>query len=242
MFLILRLSLGVWIPSFFILFLLKELFSLLGIDFLASGYMDTEYFILMAILYSTTIGYIAKYFYDRYQQTQDSLNNIYANPAIIVNKEMPKPVVDEVSNEIEGLNLESDNQVSLKRELADMLLHVVLIRRRRKSILLFRNDGTCELFVNDQIVIDLFLQQETIMQINRWMWVNTFYVDEIKREDSEDWITLIEGLEQKFYNCKSFQEPHAQNQLENKSSLFIGRSYKKNIKSWFKNNRGNIDS
>lgn len=241
-FLILRFSLGIWIPSAIILFLVKELFGLLGIDIMETGYMDTEYFILMIVLYSTTIAFIAMCFYNRYQQTQESLNILLSDTNHTIDSEanLPEDVTSGIA--VNSSVIEIDKQETFKREMANMLLHVVLIRKRKSNIFLFRDDGTCELFVSDPLVIDLFIQENTIIQINRWIWVNAFYIKDIRRENNEDSIVLLEDLQEKFYNCKAFQEPNAQNQLGNKPSLYIGRSYKKDVKQWIKDNKGNIDA
>lgn len=244
-FLILRLSLGVWIPSALVLFLLKELFSFLGVDFLESGYMDTEYFILMIVLYSTTIAFIAICFYNRYHQTQKSLNILLSNTSYAA-MDSDVSIVEDKPLEIElvnsGLYVELEKEDTFKRQLADMLLHVVLIRKRKNNTLLFRDDGTCEIFVSDPLVIDLYIKDNAILQINRWIWVNSFFIHCVKRENNEDYIILLEHLHEKFYNCKTFQEPHAQDQVGNKMNLFIGRSYKKSIKNRLKDNRGNINA
>lgn len=237
-FLIVRLLLGVWLPSILILFFLKQLFSLWELDFRDSGYLNTEYFILMIILYCTTIGFIASYFYNGYQRVQRNTHVIstrsHQHGEISIGSSESNPILNA------NKEVDLDRQIILKRELADMLLHVVIIRKRKNNILLFRDDGTCELFISDPEIIDRFIQEETVMQINRWIWVNAFYIKDVKRVNNEDLIIIDEILESKFRECKSFYEPIAQNQPEDKSNLFIGRVYKKEVKLWLKNNRGNI--
>ena len=241
-FLILRFTLGVFIPSYLILFFLKELFSLLGIDFYQSGYLDTEYYILMIILYSTTIAYIAVYFYERYLESQESINNLLSksSPDSNINAQQ---LSDNTTAEKDLGNLETETETEIdsirnetfKRELADMLLHVVLIRKRKNNTLIFRDSGTCELFVKDPKIIDLFIQECTILQINRWYWVNGFYIHDINRINNEDCIILAKELQYKYENCKTFQESNFQSQIGNKSNLVIGRPYKNEVKDWFQN-------
>ncbi|WP_149914256.1 hypothetical protein [Sphingobacterium cavernae] len=237
-FLILRLLFGVWIPSVLVLFFLKQLFSLWGLNFNDSGYLDTEYFILMIILYGTTIGFVALYFFKRYQEVQVNANSL--SPKLVLAEESSKPhdKLDESLNS--DSKLYPEDQMFLKRELAEMLLHVVLIRKRKNNTVLFRDDGTCEVFISDPRIIDLFVQEETLMQINRWTWVNVFYIKDMKRENNEDSIIIDQELESKYQECKIFYEPNAHNQADDKPNLFVGRAYKKQVKLWIKENRGNI--
>lgn len=229
---------GVWIPSVLVLFFLKQLFSLWGLNFNDSGYLDTEYFILMIILYGTTIGFVALYFFKRYQEVQVNANCLSPKPVLAEESSKPHDKLDESLNS--DSKLDPEDQMFLKRELAEMLLHVVLIRKRKNNTVLFRDDGTCELFISDPRIIDLFVQEETLMQINRWTWINVFYIKDMKRENNEDSIIIDLELESKYQDCKIFYEPNAQNQADDKPNLFVGRAYKKQVKLWIKENRGNI--
>src|SRR5690606_13835058 len=87
LFIVSRLAVGILFPLFVFTTLMEIIFSLLNLDFNSSGYMQTEYYMVINILCITTLGLLVYYFYDqnRILKTSKTSSNIGSNHQLGVN-------------------------------------------------------------------------------------------------------------------------------------------------------------
>lgn len=233
-FLLLRLIFIVWMPQILMVSIMRLLFSFLELDFEQSGYMDTEFFMVVLVFYITALGGIVLDLYVKLKQIQ-SMGLQTAKVENCVSK-LKTLVVDEVNNELPPVEpIEGDvihHQVNL------LLQEVVLVRVRKHDVVFFKDDGTCEVYLDDRTVVDDLCANAQMLTINRWTCVNRAFIQSVQKNDRHQRIILDGKLEQIYASCKTFNEPYYKGMENPKSILFISRTYKKRVAEVLKKGNG----
>jgi len=230
LFIITRIAAGILFPLFAFTILIKLVFSLFNLDFNSSGYMSTEYFIVINILCITTLGLLVYYFYEHYRilkvtgshKVLPALNDLVSNSAFSqIEKSHNTTIGSENGNQF-------FTSIELKREFAELELNVVVLKINKESTIIFKRNGTCESYDNRDIINEL-KNSVFMLQCNRWVWINMFYIQGIIKKGNQEYLSLKDDLEEKFSHLKSFNEGFISNTNKRQSYLFISRSFKENV-------------
>lgn len=224
-FLLMRLIFIVWIPQILMVSIMRLLFEYLGLDFEQSGYMDTEFFMVLLVFYTTALEGIVWDLYVKMKQIQSMV--IQKTEVEDCVSKLETLMVDEVNNELPPVEpIEGDvihHQVKL------LLQDVVLVRVRKRDVVFFKDDGTCEVYLEDRTLVDALCANAQMLTINRWTCVNRVFIQSVQKIDRQERVVLDDKLEQIYATCKTFNEPYYKGMENPKSILFISRTYKKQV-------------
>lgn len=236
LFIISRLAVGILFPIFVFTTMMEIIFSLLNLDFYSSGYMNTEYYMLINIFWITTLGLLVYYFYNQYRIITTNKTNIRiaSNDQLELNT-----IIGESQKSYNNAKLEGKNEllssIDLKREFAELELNLAVLKINKESTILFKSDGTWESYDNRDIINEL-KNSDFMMQCNRWIWINKFFIKGSIKKGNTEYITLKDSLEEKYKHIKSFNEfIFIYNMNKRQSPLFISRNFKDTVHKELKN-------
>jgi hypothetical protein len=235
LFILSRLAVGILFPIFVLTTLMEIIFSLLNLDLNNSGYMHTEYFIVINIFWITTLGLLVYYFYNQYitLRTNETNSKIAGTDQLDLNK-----TINEIEQSNNNGKVESKNEllssIDSKREFAELVLNIAVLKIHKESTIIFKRDGTWESYDNRDIINEL-KNSDLMLQCNRWIWINKFYIQGCLRKGDQEYITLKDNLEEKFKHIKSWNEGVTSNIDKRQSYLFISRNFKDNVHQELKN-------
>ena len=235
LFIVSRLAVGILFPIFVLTTLMEIIFSLLNLNFNSSGYMQTEYYMVINILCITTLGLLVYYFYDqnRILKTSKTSSKIGSHDQIELNNTNEETLKSQNNEKIEIKNdLWSSND--FKREFAELELNLAVLKVNKESTIIFKHDGTWESYENRDIINEL-KNSDFMLQCNRWIWINKFFIKGIVKKGNQDYITLKDDLEEKYKHVKSFNEGYTSNRNKRQSYLFISRNFKDSVHQELKN-------
>lgn len=229
LFIISRLTVGILFPIFVFKTIMEIIFSLLNLDFNSSGYMDTEYYMVINIFWITTLGLLVYYFYNQYT----TITTIKTNSKITSNDQLEfNTSIDESQKVYNNGELESKNElmysIDLKREFAELELNLVVLKINKESTLIFKSDGTWESYDKRDIINEL-KNSDFMMQCNRWVWINKFFIKGSIKKGNMEYITLKDDLEDLYKHIKSFNQGFISNINKRQSYLFISRNFKDTV-------------
>src|SRR5690606_7726180 len=113
-------------------------------------------------------------------------------------------------------------------------LNLAVLKVNKESTIIFKHDGTWESYENRDIINEL-KNSDFMLQCNRWIWINKFFIKGIVKKGNQEYITLKDDLEEKYKHIKSFNEGYTSNRNKRQSYLFISRNFKDSVHQELKN-------